>query len=264
MDASWLHIVLLGIVEGITEFLPISSTGHLIVVSDLLGRTSDSDKLFEVVIQLGAIGAVAYEYRRRLWQMACHINDAKTQRMIINLLLAFLPAAIVGLLFYPYIKMYLFSVQTVAIALIIGGIAIIVIEKNPRPPRIHHIDELRPKDALAIGFCQMFALFPGVSRAGATILGAILWGVQRKSATEFSFLLALPTMIAASGYDLIKNRHLLNFDIAADIALGFTISFICALVVIRMLLRYISTHDFTWFGWYRIVFGIIVLALFTP
>lgn len=258
----FLEIVLLGAVEGVTEFLPVSSTGHLIAVSRLLGRDSDADKLFEVVIQLGAVSAVCWQYHERLLHMAKDIRGEKTQRMISNLMLAFLPAAVCGLLFYGHIKEYLFSPQTVAVALIIGGAAIIWIEKKPRPSRILDMDDLRAKDAIIIGCCQTLALFPGVSRAGATILGAILWGVERRAATEFSFLLALPTMFAASAYDLYKNASLLNWSLAGEIAIGFVAAFISALLVIRMLIKYVSKHDFTPFGWYRIFFGMIVFAVF--
>lgn len=260
--SRWLEILFLGAVEGITEFLPVSSTGHLIVAARLLGRDGDADKLFEVVIQLGAVCAVCWQYRERLWTMARDLRGEKTRRMIVNLFLAFLPAAICGLLFYSHIKTYLFSPITVAAALIVGGAAIIFIEKKKRAPRISDIDELRAKDALIIGCCQTLALFPGVSRAGATILGAIVWGVERRAATEFSFLLALPTMFAAGAYDLFKNSELLTWSLAGEIAAGFIASFIAALFVIRLLIRYVSRHDFTPFGWYRIVFGIAVLAVF--
>ena len=258
----WLEIIFLGAVEGITEFLPVSSTGHLIVAAHLLGRTAESDKLFEVVIQLGAVCAVCWQYRERLWRMARDIGGAKTRRMAINLSLAFLPAAVCGLLFYETIKAHLFSPLTVAAALIVGGAAIILIERKSRVPRVSDIDELRARDALVIGCCQTLALFPGVSRAAATILGAIVWGVERRAATEFSFLLALPTMFAASGYDLIKNAELLNWSLAGEIAVGFVAAFVSALFVIRLLIRYVSRHDFAPFGWYRIIFGIAVLAVF--
>ncbi|MGI9306870.1 MAG: undecaprenyl-diphosphate phosphatase [Gammaproteobacteria bacterium] len=258
----WAEILLLGAVEGATEFLPVSSTGHLIAVSHMLGRTEDADKLFEVVIQLGAVCAVLYEYRRRLWDMARAPGSAAARRVIINLTLAFLPAAVLGFLFYPFIKEYLFSPKTVAAALIIGGAAIILAEKKKPPPRILTMDDMRARDALAVGFCQTLALVPGVSRAGATIIGAMLWGVERRAATEFSFLLALPVMFAASGYDLLKNRHLLNFDLGAEIAAGFIVSFFAALIAVRFLLRYVSRHDFTPFGWYRIAAGTAMLAAF--
>lgn len=258
----WLEIAILGAVEGITEFLPVSSTGHLIVAAHLLGKTSEADKLFEVVIQLGAVCAVCWQYRERLLRMASDIRGEKTKRMCINLMLAFLPAAICGLLFYAQIKAYLFSPLTVAGALIVGGAAIILIERKKRTPRIVDIDNMRARDAIVVGLCQTLALFPGVSRAGATILGAMVWGMERKAATEFSFLLALPTMFAASGYDLFRNAELLTWNLIGDIAAGFVASFVCALFVIRMLIRYVARHDFTPFGWYRIAFGAIVFAVF--
>ncbi len=252
----------MGVVEGITEFLPVSSTGHLIVASHILGKTGGEDKLFEVVIQLGAVFAVCYEYRLRLWGMAREIRGKKTRRFAVNLMLAFLPAAVFGLLFYSWIKEYLFSPKTVAAALIFGGVAIIFAEKKKPVPRILDMDAMQPKDALAVGFCQTLALFPGVSRAGATIIGAMLWGVERRAATEFSFLLALPTMFAAAGYDLLRNHELLSWALAADIAAGFVAAFFAALLAVRLLLRYVARRDFTPFGWYRIIFGAIILAAF--
>ena len=259
---GWAAALILGAVEGVTEFLPVSSTGHLIIAAHFLGRTDDADKLFDVVIQLGAIFAVCYQYRNRLWEMATDWRGEKTKRTTINLLLAFLPSAVCGLLFYSWIKAYLFSPLTVAVALIVGGVVIIWAEKKKPAPTIDDMDDLRPRDALIIGCCQTLSLFPGVSRAGATIIGAMLWGVRRRAATEFSFLLALPTMFAASGYDLFRNRELLDWNLAGEIAVGFASAFVCALLVIRMLIRYVSQRDFTPFGWYRILFGAAVFAVF--
>lgn len=258
----WLAVLLLGAVEGVTEFLPVSSTGHLIVTSHLLGRSAESDKLFEVVIQLGAIAAVCWHYRDRLVGMAAGWRAPASRRMAANLALAFMPAAICGLLFYSFIKEHLFSPLTVAGALMIGGAVIIWAEKRSAVPRVRDIDSLRPRDALAIGCCQALALFPGVSRAGATIIGAMLWGVERRAATEFSFLLAVPTMLAAGSYDLWRSRDLLTPDLAAEIAAGFAAAFVFALLTVRMLLRYVSARDFTPFGWYRICFGAVVFAVF--
>ena len=258
---GWLHAVILGVVEGITEFLPVSSTGHLIVAAHWLGEHSDAAKLFEVVIQLGAILAVCWHYRLRLWQTAraTFRRGEPLPPLWINLFVAFLPAAVLGLLFYDVIKQYLFSPQSVAVALIIGGIVIIIAERKPRRPRIEEVDNIRPRDALVIGLAQSLALFPGVSRAGATIIGAMLWGVGRRAATEFSFLLALPVMFAATGYDLLRNYHLLHWQFAGQIICGFAVSFISALVVIRALLAFVSRYNFTPFGYYRIVFGALVL-----
>ena len=271
--AHWAGILLLGAVEGLTEFLPVSSTGHLIVVAHFLDKTTDADKLLEVVIQLGAISAVGYQYRNILAAWV-EIFTAKIRRappnpsaanntaLLINLIIAFLPAAVCGFLFYGIIKEYLFSPRSVGLALLVGGIVIIWAEKQKPPPRLNQLHALTRKDAVIIGCCQTLALVPGVSRAGATIIGAMLWGVERRTATEFSFLLALPTMFAASFYDLLKNRDLLNWALAGDIAVGFVAAFLSALLVIRLLIRYVSRHDFTPFGWYRIFFGAAVLFVF--
>lgn len=261
-----LHAAILGVVEGITEFLPVSSTGHLIVAAHLLGEHSDAAKLFEVVIQLGAILAVCWHYRTRLWQTAATMaRYGKPPPLLINLFVAFLPAAVLGLAFYDVIKAYLFSPQSVAIALIAGGIVIILVErkpegkKSPRRRDIADIDDIRPKDALVIGLAQSLALIPGVSRAGATIIGAMLWGARRRAATEFSFLLALPVMFAATGYDLLRNYHLLHPQFAGQIACGFAVSFVAALLVIRALLAFVARRNFTPFGYYRIIFGTLIL-----
>ncbi|MGI9337304.1 MAG: undecaprenyl-diphosphate phosphatase [Gammaproteobacteria bacterium] len=272
LAGGWLHAALLGVVEGITEFLPVSSTGHLIVAAHFLGEHSDAAKLFEVVIQLGAILAVCWHYRLRLWQTAKMTQAAARKGkapppLVINLIVAFLPAAVLGLAFYDVIKEYLFSPRSVAIALIIGGIVIIIVERKPNPAktkappkrRIADIDDIRPLDALVIGLAQSLALFPGVSRAGATIIGAMLWGAQRRAATEFSFLLALPVMFAATGYDLLRSYHLLHWQFAGQIACGFAVSFVSALIVIRALLAFVARRNFTPFGYYRIFFGALVL-----
>lgn len=256
--------LILGLVEGATEFLPISSTGHLIVVGEqLLGENSDAAKFFEIFIQLGAICAIVWHYRQRLRQMLQSITDWRSPgaRLAVNLFIAFLPAAFFGLLLHDLIKQHLFSSQTVAVALIVGGIIIIVVERRPRAARVSDLSELSRRDAVIIGLAQSLALFPGVSRAGATIIGGLLNGLDRKSATEFSFLLALPTMFAAALFDLWNNRDLLNPDLAGQLAFGFVVAFITALIVIRVLLHYITRRTFTVFGWYRIVFGVIILFI---
>ncbi len=263
LSGGWQSAVILGLVEGLSEFLPISSTGHLIITAHWLGENSETAKLFEIVIQLGAILAVCWEYRRRLWNMGLAIHKPHTLdgQLAYILLLAFLPAAFFGLLLHGLIKEYLFSPQTVAMALIVGGVVILAVERRQLVPRINNLNQLRFRDALVLGFAQSIALFPGVSRAGATIIGGMLWGLNRRCATEFSFLLSLPTMFAAVGYDLWKNQELLNWQAASDIAIGFIVSFIVALVVIRAMLAYVSRHNFAPFGWYRIAFGIIVLTV---
>ena len=204
LAGGWQSVVILGLIEGITVFLPISSTGHLIVAAHMLGETGNAATVFEVVIQLGAIAAICWHYRQRLLAMARALGDMQhpATRLALQLIVAFLPAAALGLLLHGTIKMYLFSPHTVAIALIVGGIIIIGVERKPRQPRIHRLEELSYRDALLIGCAQSLALFPGVSRAGATIVGGLLRGLERKSAAEFSFLLALPTMTAAAAYDL--------------------------------------------------------------
>lgn len=254
---------ILGLVEGATEFLPISSTGHLIIVGDLLNFNDDKGKVFEIVIQLAAIFAVCWEYRTKLIDTALHItSQSKAQQFVLNLFLAFLPAAILGLAFHSAIKHYLFSPITVAFALIVGGFAILFIEKLQLQTPTTSIDDLKPWQALKIGFAQSLALFPGVSRAGATILGGMLFGLNRKTATEFSFFLAIPIMFAATILDVYKSRDILSLADINLFAAGFVTAFLSALVAIRFLLRFVATHDFKVFAWYRIIFGTIVLLYF--
>ena len=254
---------ILGLVEGATEFLPISSTGHLIIVGDLLHFNDDKGKVFEIVIQLAAIFAVCWEYRTKLIDTALHItSQSKAQQFVLNLFLAFLPAAILGLTFHSAIKHYLFSPITVAFALIVGGFAILFIEKLQLQTPTTSIDDLKPWQALKIGFAQSLALFPGVSRAGATILGGMLFGLNRKTATEFSFFLAIPIMFAATILDVYKSRDILSLADINLFAAGFITAFLSALVAIRFLLRFVATHDFKVFAWYRIIFGTIVLLYF--
>ena len=249
--------LILGIVEGITEFLPISSTGHLIVASHLLGRDSEGDKIFDVVIQLGAVLAVACQYREKLLAYSRAPRSKATRHFVLNIALAFTPAACLGLAFHGIIKQHLFSPVVVAIALVIGGVVILFVERGDRQPRhlFEAVEDVSPKTALAIGFAQSLALIPGVSRSAATIIGGVLLGLNRRLAVEFSFMLALPTIFAASVYDLYKGWHLLESSLVIDILIGFVASFFCALVAIRALLHLITHHNFTVFGWYRIVFG---------
>ena len=257
-----LKALILGIVEGLTEFLPISSTGHLILVEDLLGFEGPPGKLFEIVIQLGAILSVVWVYRDLLWRTVLGLAREHTaQRLTLNVTLAFIPAALVGVVAHDFIKEVLFSPWVVSVSLIVGGIAILIIERTPRTATVHSTESMKPLRALSIGVFQCLALVPGVSRSGATIMGALLLGVDRKTAAEFSFFLAIPTMFAATVYDLYKNRATLSLDGAAVIAVGFVVSFIVALAAVRWLLRYISAHDFSAFAIYRIVVGVVMLGI---
>jgi len=242
------------VVEGITEFLPISSTGHLILAADLLGASDERWKVFNIVIQTGAMLAVLWEYRARFFRV-----DVELYR---NLLVAFIPAAVLGLAFSKYIKAYLFHAVPVALAFIIGGIIILAVERRPRAARVESAQAMSWRDALKVGIAQCFALIPGTSRSGATIIGGMLFGLSRKAATEFSFFLAVPTLIAAGGYDLLKNRALLSAADAPIFGIGLVVAFVSAFVVIRWLIRYVATHDFKPFAWYRIAFGLVVLLTF--
>ncbi|MGZ8172003.1 MULTISPECIES: undecaprenyl-diphosphate phosphatase [Methylobacter] len=254
--------IILGIVEGLTEFLPVSSTGHLILVGDLLSFNDDKGKLFEIVIQVGAILAVCWEYRSKITAVIIGLPSQKSaQKFAFNLMIAFMPLASLGLLFGKYIKAVLFKPIPVALAFIVGAFVIIWAEKREHNIRIHEVEDLSPLDALKLGIAQAFALIPGTSRSGATIIGGLLFGLSRKAATEFSFFLAIPTLIVASIYDLYKHRDLL--DLATDapyFAAGLVAAFLSALLAIKALLRYISHHDFIIFAWYRIVFGLLVIA----
>ena len=257
----YLTAFLLGIIEGITEFLPISSTGHLIYFSKLMDVHDDKGKAFEVFIQLGAILAVCWEYRRKLGGAAFSLpTNPVSRRFAVNLVIAFLPSAVLGVLLYSFIKEHLFSAQVVGAALVVGGIAILAIERMNLEFSVRDTDEIAYLQSLKIGFAQTLAFVPGVSRSGATILGGMLFGLDRKAATEFSFFLAVPTMFAATGYDLLRNWDILDSADLGRMAIGFAVAFVSALLAIRFLIRYISTHDFSAFGWYRIVFGAFVLG----
>lgn len=252
--------LILGLVEGLTEFLPISSTGHLILAGDLLGFNDERAKVFDVVIQTGAMLAIVWEYRARFLNVISHVfSDAAARRFILNLAIAFMPAAVLGLGFGKMIKAHLFKPVPVALAFIIGGFLILWIERRPRPVAVENVDDMNWKDALKVGFAQAFALIPGTSRSGATIVGGMLFGLSRRAATEFSFFLAVPTLIAAGAYDLFKNRSLLSVDDLGLFAVGAVAAFISAFLCVRWLVRYIATHDFTVFAWYRVVFGGAVL-----
>ena len=256
-----LHALILGIVEGLTEFLPVSSTGHLILAGDLLGFNDERGKLFHIVVQTGAIFAVCWEYRVKIATVLSGLgSDRGAQRFVANLAIAFLPLAILGLLFGKAIKANLFQPVPVALAFILGGVFILWAERRQHVIRIESVDDLTWRDALKLGFAQALALIPGTSRSGATIIGGLFFGLSRKAAAEFSFFLAIPTLFAATAYQLWKERALLNADDLGMWAVGFVSAFISAFLCVRWLLRYISTHDFTAFAWYRIVFGFVVLG----
>jgi undecaprenyl-diphosphatase len=250
----------LGIVEGATEFLPVSSTGHLIVAADWLRFTGEAAKAFEIFIQLGAILAIVWLYRARIGAVLQRAPyEPRSRRMVLNLLVAFLPAAVAGLLFHDAIKRYLFNPVSVALAFVLGGVAILLIEQWRPPERISKVDDVPTRTALGIGLAQVLSLVPGTSRSGATIMGAYCLGLSREAATEFSFFLAIPVMFAATLYDLLKSRHLLH---AADVpvfAVGFIFAFISALIVVGAFVTYVSRHTFRPFAWYRIAFGLLLL-----
>ena len=271
-----LKAVILGLVEGFTEFLPISSTGHLILVGDLLDFNDDKGKAFEVIIQFGAILAVCWEYRQKLISVVTGIASRKaSQRFAMNVIIATIPAIVLALLFGKYIKSALFSPIPVATALIVGGFIIFWAEARQKKSEaevdngvlisrnIDSVDDLNWRDALKIGLAQCAALIPGTSRSGATIIGGMLFGLPRKVATEFSFFLAIPVIAGATLYELIKLRHVLGdaswSTFGPTLGIGFVVSFVSAFVCIRWLIRYVATHDFRVFAWYRIIFGVLVL-----
>jgi len=256
----YLNAIILGLVEGITEFLPISSTGHLIIVGNLLEFTGARADTFEVFIQLGAILAVLWHYQKRLAVIPAAIRGSKqAKEFVLNLGVAFLPAAFLGFLFHKSIKAYLFGPVTVSVALVVGGVAILFVERMNHPIRAAEVEDMDWRDALAVGLAQCLALVPGVSRAGATILGGLLLGLSRRAATEFSFFLAIPTMFAATFYDLYKSRGDLVLSDLPIFVVGFVVAFFSALIVVRALLIYVGRRSFTAFAWYRIVFGGLVL-----
>jgi undecaprenyl-diphosphatase len=253
--------LILGVVEGLTEFLPVSSTGHLIVVGSLLNFNDEKGEVFEIVIQFAAILAVCWLYRQRLWNVVATLpRDQKSQRFSINIVLAFLPAAVLGVLFIKTIKQYLFKPVPVATAFIVGGILILLIESRKRAPRVDNVDGIKPADATWIGVAQALSMIPGTSRSGATIMGGLLRGLSRPAATEFSFFLAIPTIFGATVLELFKARHLLNVNDLAVIGIGSVASFISATIAVRALIRYVSGHNFKIFAWYRIAFGFVILG----
>lgn len=264
MDISLvLEALLLGIVEGLTEFLPVSSTGHLILVGDLLGFQGPPGRVFEVAIQLGAILAVICVYFHRLWNVLIGLPyDAAARRFALAIFLGFLPSAIVGATIHGFIKSVLFNPIIVCIALILGGFAILAVERLVHSQRWRRVEDFPASLSLRIGLFQCMALIPGVSRSGATILGSLLMGVERRTAAEFSFFVAIPTMLGATAYDLFKNREALTLDGMTLIAIGFVAAFVAALLVVRSVLDFITKYGFTPFAYYRIVLGSVMLAWF--
>jgi undecaprenyl-diphosphatase len=256
-----LKAAILGGVEGLTEFLPISSTGHLILAGDLLDFNDEKGKVFEIVIQFAAILAVCWEYRAKILAVVSGLSrEQAAQRFAVNLFVAFLPAAVLGLLFAKAIKAHLFAPVPVALAFIVGGLFILWAEKRDHKITVETVDDMGWKDALKVGCAQTLALIPGMSRSGSTIIGGLFFGLSRKAATEFSFFLAIPTLFGATVYEVVKYRDLFHSEDLGMFAVGGIFSFTSAFLCVRWLLRYISKHDFTAFAWYRIVFGLVVLG----
>jgi undecaprenyl-diphosphatase len=263
----WLVVVALGLLEGLTEFIPVSSTGHLLLADHffgferLLGSKEKAD-VFDIAIQAGAILAVGWIYRIRLLETVAGTfsGDRRDRRLFFVLMIAFLPAAIAGLLFHKLIEAHLFFPVPVAAALVVGGIAIAVIERLPIKPHLHAINEIDYWQGFVIGVAQMLSLFPGVSRSGATIMGGLCAGLDRRTSTEFSFLLAVPIMMAATGFDLLKNLRLLDASFLGIFAVGFVTAFVSALLVVRWFIRYVQRHNFELFAAYRVILGAGVIA----
>ena len=258
--ALLLKAAIMGVVEGLTEFLPISSTGHLILAGSLLNFNMPSAKVFEIAIQTGAIFAVIIVYWQRIRETIAGLpTQRRAQRFSLNVLIAFIPAVVLGLLFGKAVKAHLFTPVVVASAFIIGGFIILWAERRQSVVRIHEVDEMSPWDALKVGLVQCLALIPGTSRSGATIIGGMLLGLSRKAATDFSFYLAIPTLIGAGAYSLYKDRALLTVADIPVFAVGLVFAFLSAWVCIRWLIRYVASHSFVPFAWYRIAFGCLIL-----
>jgi undecaprenyl-diphosphatase len=256
-----LQAVILGVVEGLTEFLPISSTGHQIIVADLIGFDGDRAKAFNIIIQLGAILAVVWEYRRKILTVAFNVpRQAQAQRFTLNLLIAFMPAVVLGVAFSDQIHHYLFNPITVAVALVVGGIVMLWAEQRQHEVTVEEVDDMTWKEALKIGCAQCLAMIPGTSRSASTIIGGLLFGLSRRAATEFSFFLAMPTMVGAAVYSGYKYRELFQPGDLPVFALGFVVSFVFAMIAVRALLKFIANHSYAVFAWYRIGFGLLILA----
>ncbi|MBS7562597.1 MULTISPECIES: undecaprenyl-diphosphate phosphatase [Pseudomonas] len=253
--------LILGIVEGLTEFLPISSTGHQIIVADLLDFGGERAMAFNIIIQLGAILAVVWEFRRKIFDVVLGLpTQPKAQRFTVNLLIAFLPAVVLGVIFADLIHAYLFNPITVASALVVGGIIMLWAERRQHQVHAETVDDITWKDALKVGCAQCLAMIPGTSRSGSTIIGGLLFGLSRKTATEFSFFLAMPTMVGAAVYSGYKYRDLFQPDDFPVFAIGFVTAFIFAMIAVKGLLKFIASHSYAAFAWYRIAFGLLILA----
>ncbi len=263
MMLDFFKAALLGIVEGLTEFIPVSSTAHLLLTSQLVDFTAIKNNLFEVVIQLGAILAICVIYRGKIFDLLIHFKEKSQQKFILNLALAFLPAALLGVALHGLIKSFLFNNLTIAFALILGGIVMIAVERKPKKSSVEELENITPLTAFYVGLFQCLAMIPGVSRSGATIIGGLLLGLNRKIAAEFSFFLAIPTIAAASIYDLYKNYAELNFENIEMIFVGLLASFFSAILVIKWFINFVSKNNFVPFGFYRIAVGILVLIFLT-
>ena len=261
--ADWIAAIILGLVEGLTEFIPVSSTGHLLLTKQLLGLSNDPWDTFIVMIQLGAILAVVALYFARLWKVLLGLpgKDPAARRFAISVLVAFLPSALIGLLFHDFIKDVLFNTTIVCVSLIVGGVALIALERWAPEPREHDAMGFSLKTALGVGLFQCLSIIPGVSRSGATIVGGLLLGVDKRAAAEFSFFLAIPTMVGAFGLDFWESRELLTGDVLTLIAIGFVVSFLSGLIIVKTMLDFVARHGFTPFAWWRIAVGVIGLGL---
>jgi len=258
---TFLQVLILGAVEGLTEFLPISSTGHQIIVADLLDFGGERAMAFNIIIQLGAILAVVWEFRPKIFEIVKGLpTQRNAQRFTLNLLIGFLPAVVLGVLFADKIHQYLFNPITVAVALVVGGFIMLWAERREHVVHVEHVDDMRWSDALKVGFAQCLAMIPGTSRSGSTIIGGLLFGLSRKAATEYSFFLAMPTMVGAAVYSGYKYRNLFQASDLPVFALGFVTAFIFAMIAVRGLLKFIASHSYAVFAWYRIAFGLLILA----
>jgi undecaprenyl-diphosphatase len=262
---TWVKAFVLGVVEGATEFIPVSSTGHLILVGEWLRFEGDAAATFDIVIQLGAILAVLWLERGKvLGSLAAARTDPVARRFLVNIAIAFVPAAALGFFVHDYITEYLFTPLVVAVSMVVGGVAILAVERWHPETTSETVDDITMKQALGIGLAQMLSLIPGVSRSGATIMGALGLGASRVAAAEFSFFLAIPIMFAATGYTLLGSLDLFSPELIPVFAIGFLVSFVSALIVVKAFIGFVKRHTFVPFAWYRIIFGVVLLAFYWP